>query len=170
MVNITHFQRNANENHNEVLYCHFLLQEIFPTQGLNVHLLCLLHCMWILYLLSHQGSPFLSLNFAKRNMGHSPWLVKFIVAKIKENLVLRCMTFKRSSKKEVRSQTHFGGWDLLIWVWVIDICFPISWNLAERQLRWEESLVRRKYLVEIAVLYFWDQCQMYIEVLSCRSE
>jgi len=26
--------------------CHFLLQEIFPTQGLN---LCLLHCRWILY-------------------------------------------------------------------------------------------------------------------------
>ena len=23
--------------------CHFLLQEIFPTQGLNLHLLCLLH-------------------------------------------------------------------------------------------------------------------------------
>ena len=24
---------------------HFLLQRIFPTQGLNLHLLCLLHCM-----------------------------------------------------------------------------------------------------------------------------
>ena len=29
--------------------CHFLLQEIFPTQGLNPHLLCLLNCKWILY-------------------------------------------------------------------------------------------------------------------------
>ena len=37
--------------------CHFLLQGIFPTQGLNPHLLCLLHCKWILYPLSHQGSP-----------------------------------------------------------------------------------------------------------------
>ena len=34
--------------------CHFLLQGIFPTQGLN---LGLLHCKWILYHLSHQGSP-----------------------------------------------------------------------------------------------------------------
>ena len=33
--------------------CHFLLQEIFPTQGLN---LCLLHRRQILYHLSHQGS------------------------------------------------------------------------------------------------------------------
>ena len=33
--------------------CHFLLQGIFPTQGLN---LCLLHCRWILLPLSHQGS------------------------------------------------------------------------------------------------------------------
>ena len=29
--------------------CHFLLQEIFLTQGLNPCLLCLLHCRWILY-------------------------------------------------------------------------------------------------------------------------
>ena len=33
--------------------CHALLQGIFPTQGLN---LGLLHCRWILYHLSHQGS------------------------------------------------------------------------------------------------------------------
>ena len=31
-----------------------LLQRIFPTQGLNPGLL---HCTWILYQLSHQGSP-----------------------------------------------------------------------------------------------------------------
>ena len=34
--------------------CHSLLQEIFPTQGLNPGLL---HCSWVLYYLSHQGSP-----------------------------------------------------------------------------------------------------------------
>ena len=34
--------------------CHFLLQEIFLTQGSN---LGLLHCRQILYHLSHQGSP-----------------------------------------------------------------------------------------------------------------
>ena len=32
---------------------HSLLQGIFPTQGLN---LGLLHCRWIFYSLSHQGS------------------------------------------------------------------------------------------------------------------
>ena len=36
--------------------CHFLLQGIFPTQGLNPGLL---HRRWILYHLSHQGSPYL---------------------------------------------------------------------------------------------------------------
>ena len=35
---------------------HFLLQRSFQTQGLN-HLLCLLYCRQILWLLSHQGSP-----------------------------------------------------------------------------------------------------------------
>ena len=33
--------------------CHFLLQGIFPTQGLN---LGLQHCRQIIYYLSHQGS------------------------------------------------------------------------------------------------------------------
>ena len=34
--------------------CHVLLQGIFPTQGSNPGLS---HCRWILYQLSHQGSP-----------------------------------------------------------------------------------------------------------------
>ena len=34
--------------------CHFLLQEIFPTQGSNPGLP---HCRQILYCVSHQGSP-----------------------------------------------------------------------------------------------------------------
>ena len=34
--------------------CHALLQGIFPTQGWNPGLL---HCRWVLYHLSHQGSP-----------------------------------------------------------------------------------------------------------------
>ena len=34
--------------------CNVLLQGIFPTQGSNPGLL---HCRWILYQLSHQGSP-----------------------------------------------------------------------------------------------------------------
>ena len=37
--------------------CCALLQGIFPTQGSNPRLLCLLYCRWILYLLSHLGSP-----------------------------------------------------------------------------------------------------------------
>ena len=37
--------------------CHFLLQGIFPTQGLN---LGLLHYRQTLYCLSHQGSPYIT--------------------------------------------------------------------------------------------------------------
>ena len=37
--------------------CHFLPQRIFWTQGLSLHFLCILHCRWILYPLSRQGSP-----------------------------------------------------------------------------------------------------------------
>ena len=37
--------------------CHFLLQGIFPTQGLNPGLL---HCRQILYCLSHKGNPIIN--------------------------------------------------------------------------------------------------------------
>ena len=37
--------------------CHFLLEGIFLTQGLNLHLLCLLHWRQILYHWGHLGSP-----------------------------------------------------------------------------------------------------------------
>jgi len=42
--------------------CHFLLQGIFLTQGSN---LGLLHCRWVLYCMSHQGSLKYSLNKSK---------------------------------------------------------------------------------------------------------
>ena len=37
--------------------CHFLLQGVFLTEGLNPGLLCFLHCRGILYPLSHWGFP-----------------------------------------------------------------------------------------------------------------
>ena len=45
--------------------CHFILQGIFPTQGSNPDLLHLLHCRWILYLLSYGESPSLFVNKGK---------------------------------------------------------------------------------------------------------
>ena len=42
--------------HTHMHACHFLLQEIFPTQESNLSLQRLLHYRWILYLLSHWGS------------------------------------------------------------------------------------------------------------------
>ena len=42
---------------NTGLGCHDLLQGDLPSQGSKARLLCLLHCSWILYPVSHQGSP-----------------------------------------------------------------------------------------------------------------
>ena len=42
---------------------YFLLQGIFPTQGLNLVHLCLLHCEKVLYQLSHQGSQYRIINW-----------------------------------------------------------------------------------------------------------
>ena len=43
--------------------CHFPLQRIFPTQGSNPHLLCLLHCRQILYPLRHLGTKQYIMHF-----------------------------------------------------------------------------------------------------------
>ena len=42
--------------------CHAFFQEIFPTQGSNSGLP---QCRWILYHLSHQGSPYISIYVCK---------------------------------------------------------------------------------------------------------
>ena len=46
--------------------CHFFLQGTFPTQELNPHVLCLLHCRQVLYPLSHWGSPHMKCRREKR--------------------------------------------------------------------------------------------------------
>ena len=67
--------------------CHFFFQGIFPTQGSNPWLLCLLHCRQILYLLSHREARlhrrhctpvFLrGESHGKRSLaGDGPWVAK----------------------------------------------------------------------------------------------
>ena len=51
--------------------CHFLLQGIFPTQRLNPHLLCLLHCRQIRHLQGRQASSFNTLYMTTaENLGN----------------------------------------------------------------------------------------------------
>ena len=54
--------------------CHVLLRGMFPTQGLNIGLL---HCRWILYHLSHQGSPRIletvAYSFSRESFWHRNW-------------------------------------------------------------------------------------------------
>ena len=95
---------------------HSLLQRIFPTQGLNMHLLCLLHYRQILYHLSHhlrsnngEGPIFLLvlrnsfqyvqvhrvLHFLKLFCIHL-WLVKPLVAQMVKRLSTMRETWVRS--------------------------------------------------------------------------
>ena len=64
--------------------CHFLLQGIFPTQGMN---LGLPHCRQMLYCLSHQGSPNTPLAVVGYHSG-LPFLLQGIVLTHWSNLRL----------------------------------------------------------------------------------
>ena len=57
---------------NTRLGCHALLQGIFPTQGLNLHLLNLCVGRQVLYHLCHLGSPCVLLNISKSIACTSP--------------------------------------------------------------------------------------------------
>ena len=55
---------------------HFLLQGIFPTHVLNLHLLCLLHCRRILYPLSYRTCylMYVSFHVFPKTLLHSQYL------------------------------------------------------------------------------------------------
>jgi len=53
-----------------------LLQGIFPTQGLNPGLL---HCRWILYQLSHKGSPEMRELDHKKSWKPKNWCIQIVV-------------------------------------------------------------------------------------------
>ena len=80
--------------------CHFLLQGIFPTQGLNPGLL---HCRQTLYHLSHQGSPGKSKLYTilKSDEFYREKKFKFKYSK-QTDLVFSCVQFPKKKKKKWR--------------------------------------------------------------------
>ena len=56
--------------------CHFLLQGIFQTQESKLHLLCLLHCRWILLTTEPSGKPWVDLDTVERKESWLPTRVK----------------------------------------------------------------------------------------------
>ena len=66
--------------------CHFLLQEIFPTQGLNPHLLCLLHCWQILYhCTTWVQALLLYVLQSSSELAYFPWFQVFLSLRAWEN-------------------------------------------------------------------------------------
>ena len=66
---------------NTAVGCHFLLQGIVLTQGLNLYLLRLLHHRWILYSLSHRGRV--------RPINNNAWVIRELILRIVWGLFLR---------------------------------------------------------------------------------
>ena len=99
---------------------HSLLQRIFPTQGLNMHLLCLLHYRQILYHLSHHlrsnnvGGP-IFLLVLRNSFQYVPvhrvlhFLKLFCIRLclvLVDSLWLCSLNLSRSSERQTTSQDH----------------------------------------------------------------
>ena len=82
--------------------CHFLLQGVFPTQGLNQGLL---HCRQILYCLSHQTQIMLrAFQVTENNYLNSQWQVPGHT----EEWKLNC--FKQAQTPDERGKEGDTGW------------------------------------------------------------
>ena len=73
---------------NSGVSCQALLQGIFLTQGSNPHLL---HCRWILLLLSHQRGPRLKLNSREKIKGKKTWRIILDVSQSLPSMSLGCI-------------------------------------------------------------------------------
>ena len=63
--------------------CHFLLQQIFSTQGSDPYLL---PCRWILYHISHSGSPYVCMcvNICEESVNlREKWIVPMCVSTLR---------------------------------------------------------------------------------------
>ena len=82
---------------------HVLLQGIFPTQGSNPGLL---HCRWILYCLSHQGSP-------KEGWVPKNWCFPIVMSQKTLKSPLACQEIKpvtpKKKKKKINPEYSLGG-------------------------------------------------------------
>ena len=89
--------------------CHFLLQEIFPTQGLNPGLL---HCRQTLYCLSHQGRFFvrMKLNNAQQFVGLDS--LPFCSTLFLTSIFLFCLAilFLRSAQRHLEAKLYPQWW------------------------------------------------------------
>ena len=82
--------------------CHFLLQGIFPTQGLN---LGLLHCRQILYRLSYKGSPRQMLTSMKGKINNNT----IIVGDFNTPFTPMDRSTKQKINKETQTKQHSGS-------------------------------------------------------------
>ena len=108
----------SSPDNNTGMGCRALLKGIFPTQGLNPGLP---HCRWILYCLSHQGSPIIQHTFNNSSSRCFRGMHLLLVSKIVAVALLSIRTLKRTKQswcKNIATQKK-----LLIIVWKSDLSF-----------------------------------------------
>ena len=89
--------------------CHFLLQGIFLTQGSN---LGLPHCRQMLYCLSHQGSPIISINGGKSQISS---IIKSH-SQNEMNLGIKSYPELSMANGVAKSWTRLSNWTKLNWM------------------------------------------------------
>ena len=105
---------------NTGVYGHSLHQRLFPTQGLNPRLL---HCRWILYRLSHQGSPRTGLGYELNHHGLSSSPVAETHNKaIKQKDSSGCWIQENQEKGDIEIITTARKLKMIVtWIWVVDV-------------------------------------------------
>ena len=115
----------------------FLLQGIFPTQGLNPCVLDVLHCRQILYPLSHQGSSQTSVYILRKK--NSEHLLDFVRNMTSWRQNSETNQLRWSTYRSCRSETQVNGLSSFLWYMHITIILKPWLTIVFIVIKGEES-------------------------------
>ena len=141
---------------NNGVNCYFLLQGIFPTQGLNLHVLHLLHWQTDSLPLHHLGSSYLTisiLQYYKTCMESVIFLIEKKKLESKRKLI--CLEHLQQSPAWLFSMFSFNphhsiGWILLTPKYELHVCIWGVWTEKIREVKRRE---RRRCQSKLEKLY-----------------
>ena len=113
---------------------HFLLQGIFPIRGASPHLLCILPCRWIFYLLGHLSSRWPQLRVRQNFRKKTAILVPLETAR--SRLGYRARELRGTLAVPTSTRLHRGGSSVPTQGYssLLEVSLSLSW--------WRESTVR----------------------------
>ena len=111
--------------------CHFLLQGIFPTQGLNPRLS---HCRWILYRLNYKGAVLSSLQKLKGSIHLYSFLTSVLHENFRKKVLNKC-AYWQLILNNVLKRTDFPNLSIWLVMYILLLKGKLKATFSSKYLR-----------------------------------